>query len=539
MPTGGGKSLCYQIPTLILPGTAIIVSPLIALMKDQVDGLKANGVLAEFLNSSLELKQQNEIVDKLLTGELKLLYVSAEKLISPQFMQLLSQIKLSLFAIDEAHCISAWGHDFRPDYARLSALKQQFPQVPIIALTATADHATRADILAQLELNNPVKLIDSFDRPNITLTVLPGKKRLEIIKDFLQNKENQSGIIYCLTRRQTEIVADKLKSWGLTAASYHAGLSNAERERVQQSFVRDKTQIICATIAFGMGIDKSNVRFVIHYNLPKNIEGYYQELGRAGRDQAPAQALLLYTFRDVETLKKFALDAGQRELQLSKLERMKDYAQGTNCRRQILLNYFGEKYAKKCHNCDLCHNPLDSFDGTRIAVQALQFIKSSPTITSSQLASQLANTNKSVGFAASHFYLSQLKNLGLINTNFKNQTLSLSETGEKVLAEKKKVKLVTLDSYLERQENETKVTKKKPTKDYFKNPLFEILRQTRLQLAKENNLAAYMIFSDQTLLQMAHEKPKTKAEMLSISGVGEIKWQKYGQAFLQVIKESD
>lgn len=548
MPTGGGKSICYQIPALILKGTAIVVSPLIALMKDQVDGLKANGIAAEFLNSSLDTVEQTKITQKLLQSQIKLLYVSAERLVSFQFTKILKQIKINLFAIDEAHCISTWGHDFRPNYTQLSHLKTQFPNVPVIALTATADQSTKDDILVQLGLDNPQLLTDSFDRPNIALTVLPGRKRLEKIKNFLEDKANQSGIVYCLTRKTTQSLAQKLQQSGINAASYHAGLSKAVRSRIQQSFIRDKTQVICATIAFGMGIDKSNVRWVIHYNLPKNIESYYQEIGRAGRDSAPAQALLFYTYKDVDTLKKFVINGKQRALQLAKLDRIKEYAEGVICRRQILLRYFDEKYNKQCHNCDICTNPYKTLDGTTIAKQMLVAITKSSKITTKNLVNLLCNKSKKVAFASWHFYLAQLKNLGLIKVNFdKGQCLSVTKKGVQIISENKKIRLVTLDAFIARQQATVEKTKKsthickkskhKPQKDYYKNPLFEKLRQERSKIAQNTNMPAYIIFNDKTLLQMAHEKPKNKKEMLAISGVGEIKWQRYGEKFVGIIKQ--
>lgn len=549
MPTGGGKSMCYQIPALVLDGTTVVVSPLIALMKDQVDALQANGVAAEFLNSSLDPETQSEITEKLLSGNVQLLYVSAERLVSPEFTHLLKKIKINLFAIDEAHCISSWGHDFRPDYTKLSHLKSMFPKIPIIALTATADHNTRADILNQLELDNPAQFIDSFDRPNITLTVLPGQKRIEKIQEFLSDKTTQSGIVYCLTRKQTETVAEKLQQFGLNAACYHAGLSSVERSKIQKNFVRDKTQVICATIAFGMGIDKSNVRWVIHYNMPKNIEGYYQEIGRAGRDSALSQAVLFYSYADVEMIKKFTTDAAQAELQLAKLERIKEYAEGVICRRQILLRYFDEEYTKNCKNCDVCAQPFKTLNGTAITQKMLSEIKKlekTQPVTTKNLVSILARLSDKVSFASWHFYLSQLKNLGILKVNFADQiSLSITPKGAEVLEGNHEVRLVLLDTFIERQEAANKAifssTKKrsgaKNKKDYYKNPLFEKLRELRLKLAQENSLAAYMVFSDATLMEMATEKPKNKQEMLQVSGVGEMKWQKYGETFLEVISK--
>ena len=548
MPTGGGKSVCFQVPALLFPGTTIVVSPLIALMKDQVDGLRANGVAAEYLNSSLEYEDQHEITTRLLAGEIKLLYISAERLVSPDFTSILKKIKISLFAIDEAHCISSWGHDFRPDYTKLSHLKSNFPKVPIIALTATADHITRRDILAQLKLDEPQEFVDSFDRPNISLTVEAGVNKKEKIAAFLSTKPGQSGIIYCLTRKQTEELADALQGMGFTAASYHAGMSSAERSSVQRSFVRDKTQIMCATIAFGMGIDKSNVRWVIHYSLPKNIEGYYQEIGRSGRDSAPAQALLFYSYADVEMIKRFFLDKTQGALQQAKLDRIKEFAEGVICRRKILLNYFGEEYSDDCGNCDVCEQPFTTLNGTEISQHILNTVlqmSSQGSCQTKELVSALTQLSDKVSFASWHFYVAQLKNQGLITIDFSEQTLQLSEKGTATLADKLPVRLVLLDTFIERQQSgessdlkplskRGKKSKKRKSAEYD-NPLFEKLRHKRLVLAQENSIAAYMIFSDTTLLELAQKQPKTKAQMLEISGIGEVKWQRYGKDFLQVL----
>lgn len=469
MPTGGGKSICYQLPALVLKGTAIVVSPLIALMKDQVDSLRANNITAEYLNSSLTTEEYSSIRQKLLTGKIKILYVSAERLISSQFTKVLKKIKISLFAIDEAHCISSWGHDFRPSYTKLSHLKKQFSKVPIIALTATADTDTKKDIISQLELDKPKIFSNSFDRPNISLSVVPGSNKIDTITTFLSDKTGQPGIIYCLTRKQTQAVAKKLQSQGITAASYHAGLSSTDRSRIQKSFIRDKTQVICATIAFGMGIDKSNIRWIIHYNLPKSLEGYYQEIGRAGRDSSLSHAVLLYSFSDVEYIKKFFIDRSQGNLQLAKLEKMKEYAEGVICRRKILLNYFGEDYKKKCHHCDNCAHPykfMNITQSTAIAYQVLYTLHSNSTenlknnmqrytkLSTKQLVSVLSKVYPTTNAASWHFYLAQLKNLGLITTSFaRYHELSLSKKGISVLENDKKVRLVTLDTYIKRQEN--------------------------------------------------------------------------------------
>src|SRR5690554_6029532 len=365
MPTGGGKSLCFQLPALALEGTAIVISPLIALMKDQVDALKANGISATFFNSSQLYEEQQQVLKSLQNGNLDLLYVAPESL--PQLNFILNSIKISLLAIDEAHCISSWGHDFRPAYTQLKSLKEQFPNVPLIALTATADRATREDIATQLSVPNAKIFIASFDRPNLYLDVRPGQNRNKQIHDFLKNHPNESGIIYCLSRKSTEKLASILKTKGYKAEAYHAGLTSEDRSNIQDNFLNDTTHIIVATIAFGMGIDKSNVRWVIHYNMPKNIDGYYQEIGRSGRDGMPAHTILFYSFADVMMLRKFAEEATTKEFQLAKLERMQQFSEALSCRRKALLGYFGEHITEDCGNCDICKTPPKYFDGTIIA----------------------------------------------------------------------------------------------------------------------------------------------------------------------------
>ncbi len=372
MPTGGGKSICYQLPAILLPQITLVISPLIALMKDQVDGLTANGVPAAFLNSSQTESEQQEIFKQIDTNHLKLLYVAPESL--QVIDRFLSDGKVSLIAIDEAHCISSWGHDFRPAYTQLGYLKNRFPSTPLIALTATADKATRKDICNQLNIPNAKKHIASFDRKNLSLDVRPGIKRFEQIQDFIENRKNESGIIYCLSRKTTEEIAAKLKASGIKAEAYHAGIGHDERTKIQDDFINDTKQIICATIAFGMGIDKSNIRWVIHYNMPKNLEGYYQEIGRAGRDGLPSDTMLFHSYADVLQLQKFASNSGNEDVQLAKLDRMKQYSEALTCRRKILLSYFGELKQEDCGNCDICRNPPKFFDGTILAQKALSCI---------------------------------------------------------------------------------------------------------------------------------------------------------------------
>ena len=550
MPTGGGKSICFQLPALMLPGITIVISPLIALMKDQVDSLKANGIDACFINSSQSAEEQQLNIQNLKDNKVKLVYVAPESL--SYLENAFSQITISLIAIDEAHCISAWGHDFRPAYTNLGYLKNRFSSTPILALTATADKATRTDICNQLNLVNPKIFVASFDRKNLSLEVRPALDRVKQIIDFIKNKPNECGIVYCLSRKTTEELAGKLQNIGIKAKPYHAGLDTKIRSKTQDEFINDDCQVVCATIAFGMGIDKSNVRWVIHYNLPKNIEGYYQEIGRAGRDGLPSETVLFESYGDMIQLQKFASEGLNAEVQLAKLERMKQYADALSCRRKILLSYFGELVTENCGNCDICKNPPAFFDGTIIAQKALSAVmrlqesEALPVIVDFLRGSKNASIydkgyqnlkTYSVGQDISWYdwnqYIIQLINLGYCEIAFHQQNkIKLTSFAKKVLFEGEKVKLTTVQK-INKAQFEVKSTKAKTTV----SSLFEVLRKLRAEIAKEEEVPAYIIFNDATLKQMENLRPMSDEEFIAIDGVGKAKLEKYGDAFIKKIIE--
>lgn len=567
MPTGGGKSICYQLPALLREGTAVVVSPLISLMKDQVEALCANGISAGALNSSNDETENAALRRACTEGKLKLLYISPEKLLA-EANYLLRDMHISLFAIDEAHCISQWGHDFRPEYTQMGILHRQFPQVPIIALTATADKITREDIIRQLHLNHPRIFISSFDRPNLSLTVKRGyrqKEKSKTILDFIARHPGESGIIYCMSRSKTESVAQMLQKQGIRTAVYHAGLSPARRDEAQDDFINDRVQVVCATIAFGMGIDKSNVRWVIHYNLPKSIESFYQEIGRAGRDGLPSDTLLFYSLADLILLTKFATDSGQEGINLEKLQRMQQYAESDICRRRILLSYFGETADHDCGNCDVCKNPPERFDGTIIVQKALSAIaRTEQQISTGVLVDILRGTMSpevvSKGyqqlktFAAGrevpardwHDYLLQMLQLGYFEIAYnENNHLKITSTGSDVLFGRATARLVVI----RREEtNETKQGRKRkvplPGKelplglpDTENEALFEALRKLRKRLADEEALPAYIVLSDKVLHLLSTSRPATIEEFGNISGIGEYKKKKYGKEFVTLIRK--
>lgn len=550
MPTGGGKSICFQLPALVFPGITIVISPLIALMKDQVDSLKANGIDACFINSSQSSEEQQFHIQNLKDNKVKLVYVAPESL---SFLEnTFSQIVVSLIAIDEAHCISAWGHDFRPAYTNLGYLKNRFPSTPILALTATADKATRTDISEQLNLISPEIFVSSFDRKNLSLEVRPALDRVKQIIDFIKNKPNESGIVYCLSRKTTEELTEKLQKTGIKAKAYHAGLDSKIRSKTQDEFISDDCQVVCATIAFGMGIDKSNVRWVIHYNLPKNIEGYYQEIGRAGRDGLPSETVLFESYGDMIQLQKFASEGLNADVQLAKLERMKQYADALSCRRKILLSYFGELVTENCGNCDICKNPPAFIDGTIIAQKALSGIirlkesEALPVIVDFLRGSKNASIydkgyqnlkTYGVGTDISWYdwnqYLIQLINLGYCEIAFHQQNkIKLTPFAKKVLFEGEKVQLTTVQK-MNAKAVEPKTVKIKSAA----NSLFEVLRKLRSEIAKEEEVPAYIIFNDATLKQFEIQRPMSDSEFLAIDGVGKAKLEKYGDAFIKAIIE--
>lgn len=557
MPTGGGKSLCYQIPALVKPGMCIVVSPLIALMKDQVQALQQNGISAAFINSSQSSAEQQEVSRACMRGDLKLLYVSPEKLGSASFQDFLRSLEVNLFAVDEAHCISFWGHDFRPEYSQLRLLKAQYPKVPIVALTATADKITRADILEQLQLKDPEVFIRSFDRPNIRIEVQPANRRLDSIVRYVKKRPNDTGIIYCLSRKSTERVAARLRKEGVKAEYYHAHLSPAARSRVQNAFLRDDLQVVCATVAFGMGIDKSNVRFVLHHNLPKNIESYYQEIGRAGRDGLESEAILYYSFSDFILHQRILEEEASKmqDLKMEKLLRLKELVESPICRRRVLLNYFGEPAEEDCGNCDVCSNPPETFDGTLVTQMALSAVARAkervPMTTivevlrgmQSQRVRELGLDNiktfgvgRDFGDGLWRSYLSQMWSQGFLEIAYnQHNALKLTEQSHKVLFENKKVELFKPD--FTKSGQKAKQPPKLSKTEQLREELFQVLRTLRKQLADAQDVPPYVVFNDKTLKEMVNSVPLDAQSFAEVSGVGQRKLAMYGTDFMEAIAQ--
>lgn len=556
MTTGGGKSLCYQVPALCFEGITLVISPLISLMKDQVDQLLANGVEAAYLNSTQTLEEQQRVEQKALSGQLRLLYLSPEKVMTSNFFQLVSHCKISLIAVDEAHCVSHWGHDFRPEYTLLGGLRKTFENIPLVALTATADPTTRADIIQHLKLDNPHTYLGSFDRPNIRYTVQEKFKPFEQLVAFLNSQNGKSGIIYCNSRKKVEEITEKLTSRRIAVMGYHAGMTVEERETVQNAFQRDNIQIVVATVAFGMGINKSNVRFVVHFDLPRSIEAYYQETGRAGRDDLPAEAVLFYDPADYAWLNKILLEkpeSEQRQIEQHKLQAIGAFAESQTCRRLVLLNYFGELRQQSCGNCDLCLSPPQKYDGLIDAQKVMSVIYRTGQVfglhhiiavlrgLNHQKIRDLKHDTLSVygiGKDKSQAYWTsvtrQLIHLGLIRQNIANHSaLQLTEYSRPILRAEISLELamprldVSANAYIQGSQ---------PNRHYDKD-LFARLRFLRKQIADRENIPPYVVFNDATLQEMAEFLPSTASEMLQINGVGERKLERFGAAFLQLIQE--
>lgn len=556
LPTGGGKSLCYQIPALVRSGITLVISPLISLMKDQVDQLKANGVAAECINSTMPREELLSVYNRMHTGHIKLVYVSPERVLMRDFIERLENLPLSMIAVDEAHCISQWGHDFRPEYAALGQLKQQFSHVPFMALTATADDATRRDILERLQLNNPEVYLGSFDRPNIRYNLVEKHKPVSQIVRYLETQKGNCGIIYCGSRKKVEMVTEKLCNNHIRAAGYHAGMDADERAYVQEAFQRDDIQIVVATVAFGMGINKPNVRFVVHFDIPRNIESYYQETGRAGRDGLPAEAMMLYDPADISWLRRMLDekdDGPQKLVETHKLNAMSAFAEAQTCRRQVLLNYFGEYREKPCGNCDICLDPPKHFDATEEARKALscvyrvnqsfgmgyvvEVLRGMQNIRVRENGHDKISTY-AIGRDHSHDYwvsiFRQLIHKGLLFQNItRNSTLQLTEEARPLLRGD-----VTLELAVPRLDTAARAAKsdKLTSKNYDKK-LFAKLRKLRKSIADEDGLPPYVVFSDATLIDMAEILPTSYGEMLAVSGVGQRKLEKYADPFLDLIQE--
>ncbi len=562
MPTGGGKSLCYQIPALLRPGTAIVVSPLIALMQDQVEALRQLGVRAAFLNSSLDAMAQREVEQGLLKGGLDLLYVAPERLLTSRCLDLLASVDVALFAIDEAHCVSQWGHDFRPEYRQLTVLHERFPKVPRIALTATADGPTRREIVERLALDDAKQFVASFDRPNIHYRVVPKDQPKRQLKDFLAAHRGEAGIVYCLSRRKVDATAEWLNGEGVKALPYHAGMDAAARSANQQRFLREDGIVVVATIAFGMGIDKPDVRFVAHLDLPKSIEGYYQETGRAGRDGDPAAAWLCFGLADLVMLNQFIAnsEAGEerKRLERRKLDSLLGYVESTRCRRQVLLAYFGEDYPQPCGHCDNCMEPQQTWDGTEAAQKFLScVVRTGQRFGVAHVVDVLRGERTDKVLQFDHHQLTtfgigaeldakqwrsvarQLVAAGLLATDIEGYgTLRLTAAAKPLL--KGDVRIELRRDPPTRKRREPKVTAA-PKADLgpVDSGIWEALREWRAQQARTQSVPAYVIFHDATLRAIAAHRPADLDQLGSISGVGQRKLERYGEEVLRVLAEAN
>lgn len=551
MPTGGGKSLCYQIPALVLPGLSIVVSPLISLMKDQVDALNAYGVEAAYINSNLSSEQLIQVFRAMQEGRLKLVYVAPERLMKLDFIERLHHLDISLIAVDEAHCVSHWGHDFRKDYRLLGQLKNQFPHVPMLGLTATADLATRADIVQQLNLNQPFVFKGSFDRPNIRYNQVTKYKATEQVIQFVKQQEG-SGIIYCNSRKKVDELTLALARQGVNCAGYHAGLEGGVRDIIQRDFIQDKIDIIVATVAFGMGIDKSNVRFVVHFDLPRSIESYYQEIGRAGRDGMPAEALLLYDEKDAARIRQWIASGEneeRNEVELQKFAAMEAFGEAQTCRRQILLNYFAEYSAGQCQNCDICLDPPKAFDGTIVALKVLSCVlRLEQQVASQYLIDVLRGKQlkriielqhdklstygigKEQSDAYWHNIINQLIHRGLLRVDItQHSVLKLTEAARPILRQTQDIELAVPRLTIDLSK------KKQVVEQAYDRALFAKLKHLRKSIAEQDDVPPFVVFSDASLADMAAKCPQSSRDFLAVSGVGQTKLERYGPRFIEAI----